>query len=104
MSTIKELNSSNFDETINNGISLVDFWAEWCGPCKQQLPVITQLAEKYSSKFNICKLDVDTYQNIAAKYEVMSIPTIIIFQNGEVKKQFVGFQSSDFLAQELLTI
>jgi thioredoxin 1 len=98
---VKELNTKNFDETIKNGVSLVDFWASWCMPCRMQGPIIDNVAEKISGKANICKLNVDDYGDIAGKYGVMSIPTLIVFKNGKSVKQFVGVQSEDVLLKAL---
>lgn len=98
----KALNKDNFEETIKKGVTLVDFWAEWCGPCLQQMPIIYELADKMSSdEVVIAKVDLDTNQDIAVKYEVTSIPTIFIFKNGEVMKKFVGVQSFDVLKKAI---
>jgi thioredoxin 1 len=98
---VKELSSKNFDESIKSGTSLVDFWASWCMPCRMQGPIIDSVAEKINGKANICKLNVDDYGDIAGKYGVMSIPTLIIFKNGDPVKQFVGVQSEDVLLKAL---
>lgn len=96
-----EVNDSNFDEQINKGVKLVDFWATWCGPCKMIAPVLEDLAEEYDGKADILKLDVDQNQATAAKYEVMSIPTLIVFKDGEAVDKVVGFQPKENLAQVL---
>ena len=76
---------------------LVDFWAEWCGPCRMLTPVIEELAEEYAGKAKIGKLDVDSNRQIAQQFNVMSIPTVIVIKNGQLTKQFVGLsQKSDF--------
>lgn len=82
---------ANFDEQIKEGVSLVDFWAPWCGPCKMIAPVLEDLAKDVEGKANIVKLDVDENQATAAKYEVMSIPTLIVFKDGEAVDKVVGF-------------
>ena len=69
---------------------LVDFWAEWCGPCKMIAPSIVELANEYEGKAKIGKLDIDSNQTIAAKYGVRSIPSLLIFKNGEVAEQIIG--------------
>jgi thioredoxin 1 len=86
------LNEANFkQEVLESGIPvLVDFWADWCMPCRMIAPVVEELAKEYDGKFKICKLNVDDAQTIAANYEVMSIPTIIIFKNGEVVDKITG--------------
>ncbi|MEM8594767.1 MAG: thioredoxin TrxA [Pseudomonadota bacterium] len=72
---------------------LVDFWAQWCGPCKMIAPVLDILADEYDGKLTICKVDVDDNKEIAARYSVRSIPTIMIFKNGELLEQKPGAQS-----------
>ncbi len=96
-----EVKDSNFEEQINKGVKLVDFWATWCGPCKMIAPVLEDLAQDYDGKVDILKLDVDQNQATAAKYEVMSIPTLIVFKDGEPVDKVVGFQPKENLAQVL---
>ncbi|MGV3243710.1 thioredoxin [Staphylococcus sp. 11261D007BR] len=96
-----EVTDSNFDEQVKEGVKLVDFWATWCGPCKMIAPVLEDLAEEYDGKADILKLDVDQNQATAAKYEVMSIPTLIVFKDGEPVDKVVGFQPKENLAQVL---
>ncbi|MCD8817359.1 thioredoxin [Mammaliicoccus sciuri] len=92
---------ANFEEQIKEGVSLVDFWAPWCGPCKMIAPVLEDLAKDVEGKANIVKLDVDENQATAAKYEVMSIPTLIVFKDGEAVDKVVGFQPKEQLEQVL---
>ncbi len=92
---------ANFDEQIKEGVSLVDFWAPWCGPCKMIAPVLEDLAKDVEGKANIVKLDVDENRATAAKYEVMSIPTLIVFKDGEAVDKVVGFQPKEQLEQVL---
>lgn len=92
---------SNFDEQIKEGVNLVDFWAPWCGPCKMIAPVLEDLAADYDGKADVLKLDVDQNQATAAKYEVMSIPTLIVFKDGEAVDKVVGFQPKENLAAVL---
>lgn len=77
---------------------LVDFWAEWCGPCRMLTPVIDELAEDYAGRAKIGKVDVDANREVAAQFSIMSIPTIVVLKNGEVVKKFVGVSSKADLA------
>ena len=97
------LTSDNFDETVksSNTPILVDFWAEWCGPCKQIAPVLADLAAEQSGKLTIAKLNVDEHGDIAQRFNVMSIPTLLIFDKGEMKKRLVGAKGKGQLLQEL---
>lgn len=88
---------ANFDEQIKEGVSLVDFWAPWCGPCKMIAPVLEELATDVDGKADILKLNVDDNQATAAEYEVMSIPTLILFKDGEPVDKVVGFQPKEQL-------
>ncbi|MFB7472429.1 thioredoxin [Kitasatospora sp. NPDC059463] len=80
---------------------LVDFWAEWCGPCRQVAPVLEEIAADESDKLTIAKLDVDANQQTAAAYNVISIPTLILFKNGEPVKQITGARPKAALLREL---
>ena len=96
-----ELTDDNFEATINEGASMVDFWAPWCGPCRMIAPVIEELAEDFDGKANICKVNTDEQQNIAAKYGIRSIPTILFFKDGEMVDQMVGAASKDAFADKI---
>ena len=85
-----ELNAKNFDEAIKNPLVLVDFWANWCMPCKMLGPTIDQLAEEYKGKVFVGKVEVDNNQELAEKYGVMSIPNLIIFKDGKPVENIVG--------------
>lgn len=80
---------------------LVDFWAEWCGPCQMMGPIIEDLAEEVKGKYKIGKLNVDENRETAARFGIMSIPTVIIFKGGQAVKQLVGVQAKDLLKEEL---
>ena len=93
-SFVKELNGSNFDSEINTSVPvLVDFWAPWCGPCRMLAPVVDQVAEELKDSAKICKINVDEAPDIAAKFGIMNIPTLLVFKNGELDKKMVGVQS-----------
>lgn len=91
-------NSNNFDETISSGLTLVDFYADWCGPCKMIAPILEEVAGSRDD-VKIVKVDVDANQAIAQRYEVMSIPTLILFKEGNVVAQTLGFQPKASLEQ-----
>lgn len=96
-----ELTNENFDTTVNNGVSLVDFWAPWCGPCRMIAPVIDELAEDFDGKANICKINTDEQQDLAMKFGVRSIPTILIMKDGEVVETMVGAASKQAFADKI---
>ncbi|MBN2824587.1 MAG: thioredoxin [Campylobacterales bacterium] len=96
-----ELTSANFDSTVAEGVAMVDFWAPWCGPCRMIAPVIEELAEDFEGKAKICKVNTDEQQEIAAKYGIRSIPTILFFKEGQMVDQMVGAASKDVFAEKI---
>ena len=97
-----ELTAANYEETINSGKPvMIDFWAQWCGPCRMVGPLVEELANEYTEKALVGKVDVDTNQDIAAKYGVRNIPTILFFKNGEVVDKSVGAAPKAQLAEKL---
>lgn len=90
--SIKVLNKTNFNETVNNAdkVVLVDFYADWCGPCKMLAPTINKLAEENTDSVDVYKVDIDQNMELAQQYGIMSIPTVVIFKDGRVIAQEVG--------------
>jgi len=96
-----ELTNENFEATVNEGVALVDFWAPWCGPCRMIAPVIEELAEEFDGKAAICKINTDEQQELASKFGIRSIPTILIMKDGEVVETMVGAASKAAFAEKL---
>lgn len=97
-----ELTNENFKEEVLESETpvLVDFYADWCGPCKMLAPVIAEIAAEFDD-IKVLKLNIDNANDTASQYSVMSIPTIILFKNGEIDKKIVGFRNKDALIDEL---
>lgn len=97
------ITDANFDSEVLRSTKpvLVDFWAVWCGPCQMQGPIVEDVAKEMAGKAKVGKLNVDENPQVAQKYSVMSIPTLMIFKGGMVVKQFVGVQSKETLLGEL---
>ncbi|GIL12787.1 MAG: hypothetical protein BroJett038_15070 [Chloroflexota bacterium] len=81
---------------------LVDFWAEWCGPCKMIAPIVAQLAEEYEGKLRVGKVDADANQNILMRYGIMGIPTLILFKDGEAVERITGYQPKDRITNKIV--
>jgi thioredoxin 1 len=97
MSNAQDLTKETFESTIGSGVTLVDFWAEWCAPCRLMTPVLDDLAATYDGKVTIGKINVDNEGELAGNYDVSSIPTLLVFKDGELSKRFVGVTSKEDL-------
>jgi thioredoxin 1 len=99
---IVTLTTATFDETVNGSSKpvIVDFWAEWCGPCKQISPILSEIAAEQADHLVVAKLNVDENPDIAMRFNVMSIPTMLVFEGGELKKRIVGAKGKGSLLQE----
>ncbi|AGN25377.1 thioredoxin [Erysipelothrix rhusiopathiae] len=95
------ITDKDFKEQTSEGLVFVDFFAEWCGPCKMLAPVIDELAEKYEGKIKVAKLDIDENRQTATEFNVMSIPTMILFKDGEPVEKISGFQPKQALEKYL---
>jgi thioredoxin 1 len=103
MAGIVNLSTSTFDETVAGSDTpvVVDFWAEWCGPCKSIAPILGELSTDLDGQVTIAKVNVDDNPDLAMRYNVMSIPTLLVFNGGEVQKRLVGAKGKAQLLQEL---
>jgi thioredoxin 1 len=100
---IVTLSDSSFDEEIKSSSEpiLVDFWAEWCGPCKMIAPTLEEIGKDYEGRLKIAKLNIDDSPDIARRFEVMSIPTLILFKDGEPSLRIIGAKGKGQLVQEI---
>lgn len=101
MANYVDFNVESFDRAIASGVTLVDFWANWCGPCKMMAPNVEDIATDYANKAVVGKVNVDDYPTLAERYGIMSIPTILIFKDGELKERLVGYRLKMQLAEVL---
>jgi thioredoxin 1 len=95
------LTKDNFTQSIESGVTLVDFWAPWCGPCKMQLPIVEELSSELQGKATVGKINVDEEPELASQFGVMSIPTLILFKDGQPVDKMVGLQSKDALKNKI---
>ena len=98
-----DVNQAEWESTVLSSDTpvLVDFWAEWCGPCKMIDPIVDQIAEEYHGKVRVAKLDADANPDVLQQYGVMGIPTLILFKNGEVVERITGFKPKDKILGKL---
>jgi thioredoxin 1 len=103
MSNEIEITEANFEkEVIQSDVPvLIDFWAPWCGPCRMVAPIVEEIANEYSGKVKVGKINTDDNQMVAAKYGVMSIPTLMIFKSGEVVDRIIGAQPKDAITSKI---
>ena len=101
---IKILNNKNFNAFTKKPLVLIDFWAAWCAPCKIIAPILNEIAEQYPDLVSIGKLNVDHHQQIAQKYKVQNIPTLLIFKKGKVVKRIVGVKTKKAILAELKSV
>ena len=97
----KILGKDNFNDTIANGVTLVDFWAELCGPCRMQLPILEEVSEEIGEKATVGKINVDHELELAQRFGVQSIPTLILFKDGEIVDKMVGVQAKETLFDKI---
>lgn len=100
---VTELKTQNFDSTVKESDKpvLVDFWASWCGPCRMVSPVVDEIGNESDGRYKVCKVNVDDEPDLAARFNVMSIPTLIVFKGGEPVKTSVGVRSKQDILQML---
>ena len=92
---VLELSDETFDEQVLSADVpvLIDFWAEWCGPCKALTPVIEDLAEEYGDKIKVCSVDTDANREVSVRFSISAIPTVMLFSKGEIREKFVGLRA-----------
>ena len=98
---VKIITDSNFDEEIKSGVTLVDFWAEWCGPCRRLAPAVDAIATEYDGRATVAKMNVDENPNVPSRFMIRGIPTLLIFKNGQLADQIVGLVPKEEITKKL---
>jgi thioredoxin 1 len=98
---VKTFTDSNFDTEIKNGVTLVDFWAEWCGPCRRLAPTVDAIATEYDGRVSVGKMNMDENSDVPFRFMIRGIPTLLIFKNGELADQIVGLVGKEEIARKL---
>ena len=96
---LKTLTDSNFEEETKNGVVLVDFWAEWCGPCRRLAPTVDALAQEFSGRATVAKLNVDENPSVPGRFMIRGIPTLLLFKNGQLEETLVGLAPKEDIAR-----
>lgn len=100
--TIKHLTDGNFEQEVKSGVVLVDFHANWCGPCRMLAPVLEQVAKEIEGKASIGKVDIDSEQKTATRFQITSVPTMILFKDGEEAGRLIGLKNADEVRKFIL--
>jgi len=98
---VKNFTDTDFDQQVKDGVVLVDFWAEWCAPCRRLAPTVDQLAEEYNGRITVAKVNIDENPVVPSKFMIRGIPTLLLFKNGDLKETVVGLAGKDDLARLL---
>ena len=94
--SVKHLNTAEFDAAVDAApLAVVDFWATWCGPCRMLAPIIAEIAEENAGKIKVCKVDVDEQPDLASRFRISSIPTLLVFKDGEMTASSLGYQPKE---------
>ena len=101
--SFKHLDEKNFEEGVSKGLTLVDFYADWCGPCRMLTPVLEELQQEIQDKAIIAKIDIDEAQKIASSFQVTSVPTLILFQDGKEIGRIVGLRDKEAIKEFIFT-
>ena len=100
---VTELSDSQFDVAVAEGLTLVDFWAPWCAPCRTQGPILEEVAESLNDQAKIAKVNVDNAEGIAGRFDVQTIPTLLLFKEGSEVRRFVGVQPKEILVDAIVS-